>query len=113
MNDQHLNKAGKFRPSLDQRLADNPALAEALHALLDEMDQSLSQDASFDDIEESMQAGVRKVGHEALTHWAQQAHDQASQNAPQQKPGVVKHAKKNSSGKPSSALSKSRSRSGG
>jgi non-homologous end joining protein Ku len=113
MNDQHLNKTGKSRPSLDRRLADNPELAEAFHALIDEMDQSLSQSASADDVEERVQAGVRKVGHEALSHWAQQAEANASRNAPQQKPGAVKHAKKNSSGKRSSATSKSRSKSGG
>ena len=113
MNDQQLNRAGQSRPSLDQRLADNPELAEAFHALIDEMDQSLSQSASADDVEERVQQGVRKVGHEALSHWAQQAEAKASQNVPQQKPGAVKHAKKNSAGKPSSAMSKSRSRSGG
>lgn len=113
MNDQHLKKAVASRPSLDERLADNPELAEAFHSLIDEMDQSLSHDASADDVEERVQAGVRKVGHEALSHWAQQAEAKASQNTPRQNPGAVRHAKKNSAGKPSSATSKSRSRSGG
>ena len=113
MNDQHFKKSSPARPSLDQRLADNPELAEAFHALIDEMDQSLAQSASADDVEERVRAGVRKVGQEALSHWAQQAEAKASQNAPQQNPGAVKHAKKNSSGKPSSAASKSRNRSGG
>ena len=113
MNDQHLKSPVASRASLDVRLADNPELAEALHALIDEMDQSLSQGSSADDVEERVQAGVRKVGHEALSRWAQQAEAKASQTAPQQNPGAVKHAKKNSSGKPSSATSKSRSKSGG
>ena len=113
MNDQPLKKSSPGRRSLDQRLADNPELADAFHALIDEMDQSLAQCASADDVEARVQAGVRKVGHEALSRWAHQAEAKASQNAPRQKAGVVKHAKKNSSGKPSSATSKSRSRSGG
>ena|SRR5215213_2300141 len=113
MNDQHLKKAAASRPSLDARLADNPELAEALHALIDEVDQSLSHGASADDVEERVQQGVRKVGQEALSHWAQQAETKASQNLPSQSPGAVKHAKKNSAGKPSSATSKSTSRSGG
>jgi hypothetical protein len=113
MNDQHQNKPLNCRPSLDQRLADNPALAEAFHALIDEMDLSLSENSSADDVEERVQTGVRKVGHEALSHWAQQAEGKASQKTPQQKPGAVRHAKKNSAGKPSSATSRSRSKSGG
>jgi hypothetical protein len=113
MNDQHFNKAGQCRRSLDQRLADNPELAEAFHLLIDEMDQSLSEDASADDVEERVRAGVRKVGHEALTHWAEQAQAKASQNVSGQNPDAVRHAKKNSAGKPSSGPSKSRSRSGG
>src|SRR6187200_2054867 len=113
MNDQPTNKGAKLRPSLDQRLADNPELAEAFHSLIDEMDQSLSQGSSADEVEERVQAGVSKVGHEALSHWAQQAEVKASQNVSSQKSGAVKHAKKNSAGKPSSAMSKSRSRSGG
>lgn len=113
MNEQQTNKPRRARPSLDQRLANNPELAEAVHALIDEMDQSLSQGAQADDVEERVQKGVRQVGHEALSHWAQQAEAQASQNARRQNPGAVRHAKKNSAGKPSSATSKSKSRSGG
>jgi hypothetical protein len=111
MNDQHV-KSSPARGSLDQRLADNPALAETLHALIDEMDRSLAQNAFADDVEERVRASVRQVGQAALSHWAQQAEAQASQNTPQQNPGAVKHAKKNSAGRRSSAASKSRSRSG-
>ena len=113
MNDQRHKKTVASRPSLDARLADKPELAQALHALIDEVDSSLSHGASADDVEERVQQGVRKVGHEALSRWAQQAEAQASQKTPQQNAGAVKHAKKNSAGKPSSAASKSRSRSGG
>jgi hypothetical protein len=113
MNDQHRKKGVASRPSLDQRVADNPELAEAIHALIDEVDQSLSQGVSADDVEERVQQGVRRVGLEALSGWAQQAGMKASENTPSQNPGAVRHAKKNSSGKPSSATSKSRSRSGG
>ncbi len=113
MNDQPLKKPRQAWRSLDQRLADNPELAEAFHALIDEMDQSMAQSASADEVEERVQAGVRKVGHEALSCWAQQAEAKASQNTPRQNPGAVKHAKKNFAGKRSSATSKSRSKSGG
>lgn len=113
MSNQQDKKASPERRSLDQRLAGNPELADAFHALIDEMDQSLAQRASADDVEERVQAGVRKVGHEALSHRAQQAEANASRHTPQQKPDAVKHAKKNSSGKRSSARSKSRNRSGG
>ena len=113
MNDQHVKKTEARRPSLDERLADHPELAEAFHSLIDEMDESLRDTASADEVEERVQGRVRTVGHEALHHWAQQAEAKASQNAPRQNAGAVKHAKKNSAGKPSSAPSKSRSRSGG
>jgi hypothetical protein len=113
MKNQPLRTGSPVRASLDQRLAHNPALAEAFHALIDEMDHSLQEGSSADDVEERVQAGVRVVGQEALVHWAQQAHDAASQSLPREKPGAVKHAKKNSAGKRSSATSKSRSRSGG
>ena len=113
MKHQQPKGVSPARPSLDQRLADNPALAEAFHSLIDEMDQSLQQGSSADDVEERVQAGVRVVGQEALANWAQQAHDLASQSLPREKPGAVKHTKKNSAGKRSSAKSKSTSRSGG
>lgn len=113
MNDQHDKRAAAPRPSLDERLAGNPELAEAFHALIDEVDQSLSQGSPADDVEERVRAGVRKAGHETLTHWARQAERKAAQEAPLQNPGAVRHAKKNSAGRPSSATSKSRSRSGG
>jgi hypothetical protein len=113
MNDQPLDKARPSRRSLDQRLADNPQLAEAVHRLMDEMEESLRQGSSADDVEERVRQSVRKVGQEALSHWAQGAEANASRSAPQQNHGAVKHAKKNSAGKPSSATSKFRSKSGG
>ena len=88
---------------MDERLADHPELAAALHGLLDEMDQSVDQGVSADEVEERARLAVRQVGLEALQGWAQKAHVRAQEQRPA---GAVKHAQKNSGGKRSSGRSK-------
>lgn len=77
------------------------------------MEEALAKGAKADEVEDHLQEPVRQVGRQALTDWAAQAQEQSSSRTPAQHPGAVKHAKKNSTGKASSAPSKSRNKSGG
>lgn len=98
------------RPSLDQRFAGQPEVIDELHTLRDEVERALAGGALAHEVEEMLQKRLRELGRRLLGGWAGQ--DQL-QPASQPPPGVSKHAKKNSSGKASSAKSKSSSRSGG
>ena len=112
MNDERSNVRAQKRASLDQRLAARPDLADKMHALIDAMEESLAQKSKADEVEDCMHEKVRELGLQALTDWAAQAQEQTARQTPAQHPGAVKHAKKNSSGKPSSGWSKSRNKSG-
>lgn len=113
MKNEHPSKSSAAARSLDKRLARHPDLAEKFHGLIDEMEGSLARGAKVDEVEDCMHEQARRVGLQALTDWAAQAQEQASTRTPAQFPGAVKHAKKNSPGKASSAPSKSRNKSGG
>ncbi len=113
MKNEHPSKASAVARSLDQRLAQHPALAKKMHGLIDELEGSLAQGAKADEVEDRLHEQVRQVGLQAFTDWASQAQEQTSAQTPAQFPGAVKHAKKNSPGKASSAPSKSRNKSGG
>jgi hypothetical protein len=112
MKNERSSPSSSQSRSLDQRLVGHPELAEKFHALMDQMEESLAQGAKADEVEEDLQEPVRQVGQQALTDWAAQAQEQISSQTPAQYPGAVKHAKKNFSGKASSASSKSRNKSG-
>ena len=112
MKNERSSQSSPQPRSLDQRLAGHPELAEKFHALMDQMEASLAGGAKADEVEDHLQEPVRQVGRQALTDWAVQAQEQSSSQTPAQHPGAVRHAKKNFSGKASSAPSKSRNKSG-
>lgn len=93
-NERSTNRSAKVR-SLDQRLSDSPELAEMMHALLDEMEASLAQDALADEVEERVEKSVRKLGQGTLAKWAEQAQEKGGLKTPHEHPQAVKHAKKN------------------
>ena len=103
-------RAAAKRPSLDQRFSDQPQVIDQLHGLRDEVERALGNDALAHEVEEMLQKRMRELGRRLLGGWAGQ--DQL-EPASQPPAGASRHSKKNSSGKASSAKSKSSSKSGG
>lgn len=103
-------KSTSERPSLDQRFSDQPEVIDELHGLRDEVERALANGALAHEVEEMLQRRMRELGRRLLGSWAG---DDQSHAASQPPPGSSKHAKKNSSGKASSAKSRSSNRSGG
>src|SRR5215213_6084365 len=97
------------RPSLEQRFADQPEVIAELHQVRDEMERALANGALAHEVEEMLQKRVRELGRRLLGGWA--IDDQQSR-ACQAPPGASKHAKKNFTGKASSAPSRSANKSG-
>ena len=95
--------------SLDQRFADHPEVVAELHALRDEMERALANGALAHEVEAMLQKRMRELGRRLLGGWAVDDH-QGPASQPAQ--GASKHAKKNFSGKASSARSRSANRSG-
>jgi hypothetical protein len=82
--------------SLDQRLANNPALRARLHALVDVIDAAAGDCVTAAQAEARVVEEIRKMGAEALTAWSQRAEDHAqSQMSGQQ---AERDGKKNSTG---------------
>lgn len=97
------------RPSLEQRFADQPEVIAELHQVRDEMERALAQGALAHEVEEMLQKRVRELGRRLLGGWASADQQSPACQAP---PGASKHAKKNSTGKASSAPSRSANKSG-
>ena len=97
------------RPSLEQRFADEPEVIAELHQVRDEMERALANGALAHEVEEMLQRRVRALGRRLLGGWASAEQQSPACQAP---PGASKHAKKNCSGKASSAPSRSANKSG-
>lgn len=109
MKNEHP-KSALPRPSLDQRFCDQPEVIDELHGLRDEVERALANGALAHEVEEMLQRRLRELGRRLLGAWAG---DEQLRPASQPPAGSSRHAKKNSSGKVSSAQSKSSNRSGG
>jgi hypothetical protein len=68
-NERPIRSSSEPR-SLDQRLTGHPELAKRLHALLDGMEESLTDGAKADAVEDTLSEQVRQVGRQALSDWA-------------------------------------------
>lgn len=97
------------RASLEQRFADRPEVIAELHLLRDEMERALANGALAHEVEEMLQKRMRELGRRLLGGWAL---DDQEGPACQPPGGSSKHAKKNFSGKASSARSRSANKSG-
>jgi hypothetical protein len=103
------SKSFSARPSLEQRFADQPEVIGELHQVRDEIEQALANGALAHEVEEMLQKRLRELGRRVLGGWAR---DDQQSRACQAPPGASKHAKKNCSGKASSAPSRSANKSG-
>lgn len=84
------------RPSLEQRLAQRPAVLERLHQITDMLEQSVGDDSTADDAETRVTLQLRQLGQELLTQWAHEASTHTDAGVPQCYPGAIRHGKKNS-----------------
>ncbi len=97
------------RPSLEQRFADHPEVIAEFHLIRDEMERALANGALAHEVEEMLQKRMRQLGQRLLGGWAWDDHEGPASQPPA---GASKHAKKNFSGKASSARSRSANKSG-
>ena len=96
-------------PSLEQRFADHPEVIAEFHLIRDEMERALANGALAHEVEEMLQKRMRQLGQRLLGGWAWDDHEGPASQPPA---GASKHAKKNFSGKASSARSRSANKSG-
>jgi hypothetical protein len=104
------SKSLSQRPTLEQRFADDPEVIAELHLVRDEIERALANGARAHEVEEMLQKRMRELGRRLLGGWAADDHEGPASQPPQ---GASKHAKKNFSGKASSAPLRSANKSGG
>lgn len=81
--------------SLDQRLANDPILAERIHQIADMRDELLAQGCTLDEVEMKVIEQMRLLGKELLGGIAQIKSNEASEQALQKEPGAHRDSKKN------------------
>jgi hypothetical protein len=86
----------KKRGRLEERLAQRPELLEALHQVVDTLDQSLAEGCDAHDAEDGLVDEMRKLGQTALGQWAKEANAQLQEQVPAKHPQACKNGKKNS-----------------
>jgi hypothetical protein len=98
MNDEHSlePKPAPPRRTLEERLAQRPALLARLHELADHLDQSVADGSDAHRAEEWVRTQLRQLGQEVLNQWAVEANAHAQAQVPAQHPHASAHGKKNS-----------------
>lgn len=91
------------KENLEERLRKHPALRARLEALLDMVEDESGQFERADDAEEFLITQLRSMGQEVLQEWAANEQLQVEQHW-DNRPGVARKQKKDSSGTPPSAL---------
>ena len=91
------------KENLEERLRKHPALRAQLEALLDMVEDESGQFERADDAEEFLITQLRSMGQEVLQEWAANEQHQVEQHW-DNRPGVARKQKKDSSGTPPSAV---------
>ena len=89
------------KESLEDRLRKHPALRARLEALLDMVEVESGQFERADDAEEFLISQLRSLGQEVLQEWATNEQQNVEQHW-DNRPGVARKQKKDSTGTPSS-----------
>jgi hypothetical protein len=89
------------KESLEDRLRKHPALRARLEALLDMVEDESGQFERADDAEEFLISQLRSLGQEVLQEWATNEQQHVEQHW-DNRPGVARKQKKDSTGTPSS-----------
>ena len=90
------------KENLEERLRKHPALRARLEVLLDMVEDESGQFERADDAEEFLISQLRSLGQEVLQEWATAEQLQVEQHW-DNRPGVARKQKKDSSGRPPSA----------
>jgi hypothetical protein len=90
------------KESLEERLRKHPALRARLETLLDMVEDESGQFQRADDAEEFLITQLRSMGQEVLQEWAANEQHDIEQHW-DNRPGVARKQKKDSSGTPPSA----------
>lgn len=98
MNDERslVNGPAAPRRTLEERLAQRPALLARLHELADHLDQSVADGSDAHRAEEWVRRQLRQLGQEVLSQWAVEANAHVQAQVPAQHPQASAHGKKNS-----------------
>ena len=98
MNDECslVNGPAVPRRTLEERLAQRPALLARLHALADHLDQSVADGSDAHRAEEWVRTQLRQLGQEVLSQWAVEANAHTQAHVRTQHPQASAHGKKNS-----------------
>ena len=89
------------KESLEERLRKHPALRARLEAILDMVEDESGQFQRADDAEEFLISQLRSLGQEVLQGWAANEQQHVEQHW-DNRPGVARKQKKDSTGTPSS-----------
>ncbi len=82
------------RRSLEQRLAQRPAVLARLHQIADVLDQSVGDASTADDAEARVMSQLRQLGQELLGQWAREANADTQAQVPTRHPAAIRHGKK-------------------
>jgi L-serine deaminase len=91
MNDELSSKQGR---SLDERFKSRPQVYARLQQIADMMDQAMAQGCTADQAEAMTVEQIRKLGGELLSDWAEDKHARSVEQAQQEHPQAIRHAKK-------------------
>jgi L-serine deaminase len=91
MNDELSSKQGR---SLDERFKSRPQVYARLQQIADVMDQAMAEGCTADQAETMTVEQIRKLGGELLSDWAQDKHTRRVEQAQQEHPQAIRHAKK-------------------
>lgn len=91
MNDELSSKQGR---SLDERFKSRPQVYARLQQIADMMDKAMAEGCTADQAEAMAVAEIRKLGGELLSDWAEEKHTYSVEQARQEHPQAIEHAKK-------------------
>ena len=91
MNDELSSKQGR---SLDERFKSRPQVYARLQQIADMMDKAMAEGCTADQAEAMTVEQIRKLGGELLKDWAEEKHTRSVEQAQQEHPQAIRHAKK-------------------
>lgn len=85
----------KLQKSLDERFSRHPEMYEQMHRIADEMEQAIASGMTADEAEQMAIKRINELGRAMLTDWAKARHEGTVEQVRQEKPSVIRDAKKN------------------
>jgi hypothetical protein len=91
MNDELSSQQGR---SLDERFKSRPQVYARLQQIADMMDRAMADGCTADQAEAMTVEQIRKLGGELLSDWAEDKHTRSVEQAQEEHPQAIRHAKK-------------------